>query len=107
MNNPLMIIPRWSTIGIFVVLVVQFIVLWLQAKKTGKSFRAALLPGALVIGAVSIILVRELFGDLPVWIEAPLVILCLLLILIALALFMVRLTRFLKESWRLEDKKDK
>jgi len=33
--------------------------------------------------------------------------LCCLLILISLGLWLVRLKRFLKDSWRLEDKTDK
>ncbi len=107
MNEGLMTIPRLTTIVLFVALVVRFILSWIQARKTGKSFRGAVLPNALMAGAVSIILVREFFGDLPVWIDAPILILCFLLILIALGLWLVRLKRFLKESWRLEDQKDK
>jgi len=102
-----MTIPRWSTIGLFAALVLQFILSWVQAKKTGISFRDAVLPSALIAGGVSIILAREFFGDLPVWIEAPLAILCSLLILFALGLLLVRLKRYLKGAWRLEDKTDK
>jgi hypothetical protein len=102
-----MIIPHWSTIALSVALVVQFILSWLQAKKTGRSFREAVLPNALMAGGVSIILVREFFGDLPAWGDAPAAILCLLLILIALVLWLVQLKRYLKEAWRLEDKRDK
>jgi uncharacterized membrane protein YoaK (UPF0700 family) len=107
MNEPLMIIPRWSTIGLFLMLVIQPLLFWLQAKKTGKHLREAVLPNALMAGAVSIIFVREFFGDLPVWIEAPLVILCSLMILFVVGLAAVRLKRYLKEAWRLEDKNDK
>ena len=102
-----MTIPRWSTIGLFVALLLQFILSWVQAKTTGKSFREAVLPSALIAGGVSITFAREFFGDLPVWIEAPLVILCSLLILMALALLLLRLKRYLKAAWRLEDKNDK
>ncbi len=102
-----MINPRWSTIGVFVMVVIQFILSWLQAKKTGKSFREAVLPAALIAGAVSIIFVREFFGDLPVWVDAPITILCSLIILFVVGLAVVRLKRYLKEAWRLEDKRDK
>ena len=102
-----MTIPRWSTIGLFFGIVIQFVLSWLQAKKTGKSFRVAVLPNALMAGALSIMFVREFFDDLPVWIEGPIVILCFLLILMALGLWFVQLKRYLKEAWRLEDKKDK
>ena len=102
-----MIMPRWSTIALSVALVAQFILSWLQAKKTGKSLREAVLPNALIAGAVSIIFVREFFGDLPVWIDAPNTILCLLLIIMALGLWLVQLNRYLKEAWRLEGKRDK
>ncbi len=102
-----MTIPRWSTIAFFVVVVMQFILLWLQAKKTGKDFREAVLPSALLAGTVSIIFVREFFRDLPLWIDAPLVILCFLVILIVLGLWLVRVKRYLKDAWRLEDKTDK
>jgi uncharacterized membrane protein YoaK (UPF0700 family) len=102
-----MTIPRWSTIGLFVGLVMQFILSWLQAKKTGKSFREAVLPSALMAGAFSIIFAREFFGDLPIWIDAPIAILFSLIILFVVGLAAVRLKRYLKEAWRLEDKKDK
>jgi len=99
--------PRWSTVGLFLALVLQFILSWAQAKKTGKSFREAVLPGALIAGGVSIIFAREFFNELPVWIEPPLVILCSLLILIALVLLLVRLKSYLNGAWRLEGEKDK
>jgi len=102
-----MIIPRWSTMALFVALVAQFIVSWLQAKKTGKRFRDSVLPNALAAGAVSIIFAREFFSDLPAWIDAPITILCLLLILMAVGLWLVQVKRYLKEAWRLEDKRDK
>ena len=100
-------IPRWSTIGLFVGLVVLFALSWLRAKKTGESFRAAVLPNVLMAGAGSIFFVREFFGDLPLWIDAPMLILCWLMILIVLGLGLVRFKRFLKEAWSLEAKKDK
>jgi hypothetical protein len=102
-----MTIPRWSTIGLFVGPVVLFILSWLRAKETGKSFRAAVLPYALMAGAGSIFFVREFFGDLPLWIDAPLFLLCSLIILIVLGLQLFRLKRYLREAWWLEDKKDK
>jgi hypothetical protein len=69
--------------------------------------RHAILPSALIAGGASIIFVREFLGDLPVWLEAPFVILCMLLILTALALLVVQLKRNLKDTWQLEDKSDK
>ena len=102
-----MTIPRWSTIGLFALLLMQVIVSWLQAKKSGKGFRGSLLPTALMAGAISIAFAREFFVVLPVYLEVILVTLCCLLILISLGLWLVRLKRFLKDSWRLEDKTDK
>jgi|GEM_PF-5511998 uncharacterized membrane protein YoaK (UPF0700 family) len=101
-----MIIPRWSTIGLFVALVMQLILSSLQAKKTGKSLRGAVLPNALAAGAACIIFVCEFFGDLPIWLAAPIMILCLLLLLMAFGLWLVQLKRYLKEAWRLEGKGD-
>ena len=102
-----MTMPRWTTIVFFVGVVMLFILNWLQAKKTGKSFREAVLPSALIAAAVSIICVREFFGDLPLWIELSLAILSSLIILFLVGLTAVRLKRYLKEAWRLEDKNDK
>ena len=95
-----MTIPRLSTIGLFVALVTQFVLAWVQAKKTGKSLREAVLPNALVAAAISILFAREFFGDLTPWVEGPLAILCLLLIVIALALWLVQLKRYLKDAWK-------
>ena len=100
-------IPRWSTIVVFVLIVIQLIRSWFQARRTGKSFRAAVLPDALIAGIISIIFVREFFGDRPLWIDLPIVILCSLIILTVLGLGLVRLKRFLKEAWSLEDKKNR
>jgi len=102
-----MTIPRWSTIGLFALLLMQVIVSWLQAKKSGNGFRGSLLPTALMAGAISIAFAREFFVALPVYIDAILVILCWLLILIALGLWLFQLKRYVKEAWRLEDKPDK
>jgi hypothetical protein len=101
-----MIIPHWSTIGLFVVVVIQFILSWLKAKKTGKNLREAVLSEALIAGAVTIILVRAFFGDLPVWIDAPILIVCSLIILFLVGLAAVRLKRFAKDAWRLEGERD-
>ena len=101
-----MTIPRWSTIGLFALLLMQVILSWLQAKR-GKGFRGSLLPTALMAGAISIAFAREFFVVLPVYIDVILVTLCWLLILIALGLWLVQLKRHLKESRRLEDKTDK
>jgi len=102
-----MTIPRWSTIGLFALLLMQVIVSWRQAKKSGKGFRGSLLPTALMAGAISIAFAREFYIHLPVYIDVILVILCWLLILIALGLWLVQLKLYLKDSWRLEDKTDK
>lgn len=101
-----MIIPRWSTIGLFVTLVTQFVLAWLQVRKTGKGFQGTVLPNALAAGAVSIIFAREFFGDLPAWLDAPITILCLLLMVMAVGLWLVRFRLYLKEAWRLEGKGD-
>ena len=100
-------IPRWTTIGIFAGVILQFILRWLQSKKTGKGIRESVLPAALLAGAFSIIFVREFFGDTPLWIDVPAVILLSSILLWLLGLSAVRLTRYLKEGWRLEDKTNK
>ena len=100
-------IPRWSTIGLVVGIVLQFVLAWLQAKKTGKRSRESVLPKALMAGALSIMFVREFFGEIPVWIEAPIAVLCFLMILFALGFWLVQLKRHLKDAWRLEDESDK
>ena len=102
-----MTIPDWSTIGLFIGPVVLFTLSWLRSRETGKSFRAAVLPYALLVAAGSIFFVRGFFGDLPLWIDAPIVVLCSLIILILLGLGLFRLKRHLQGAWRLEDKKDK
>jgi hypothetical protein len=103
----LIIVPRWFTFLLFASIIMQVIVSWLHAKKTGKSFRAAVLPNALIAAGVTIILVREFFAEVPPWIDGPLAILCFLLILFAFGLWAIQLKRYLQESWRLEEKKDK
>jgi hypothetical protein len=85
----------------------MFALSWLRSKETGKSFREAVLPYALLAVAGSIFFVREFFGDLPLWIDVPIVVLCGLIILILLGLGLFRLKRHLQGAWRLEDKKDK
>ncbi len=102
-----MTIPRWSTIAFFVLVQMQFILSWLQATKTNKSFREAVLPNALLAAAFSIIFIREFFGDFPIWIDAPFALALSLIILFGIGLAAVRLKRYLKEAWRLEDGKDK
>ncbi len=102
-----MIIPRWSTIGLFALLLMQVIVSWLQANKSGKGFRGSLLPTGLMSGAISIAFAREFFVVLPVYIDVILMILCWLLILISLGLWLAQLKRYMKDSLRLEDKTDK
>lgn len=99
-----MTVPGWSTIGLFVASVFLFISSWVQARKRGKSFRSAVLPNALLAGAVSIIFAREFFADLPIWIDAPLAIVVCLVILIGLGLLLLRLRRYLVASWRVEQK---
>ncbi len=107
MLEALVTIPRWSTIGLFVAIVVQFVFWWVQAKKTGKSFRSAVLPNALLAGAVSTAFAREFFAELPIWIDATLAILALLATLIAVGLWLVQLRRYVKDAWRLEEKKER
>ena len=102
-----MIIPRWSTIGLFFGLVLHFILSWRQARKSGKSFRDAVLLNALLAAVFLIIFIRGFFGDFPLWIDAPITLLLALIILFSIGLATVRLSRHLKAAWRLEDKKDK
>lgn len=93
-----MVVPRWGTIGLFVSIIVQFILSWARAKKTEKSFRAAVLPSALMAIAVSMIFVRFFFEEVPVWVDAPLLIFCFLLISIVLALWIVQFRRYSKNE---------
>jgi len=102
-----MTIPRWTTIGMFAFGVMHFILTWLQSRKTGTSYREKVLPAALFAGAVSIIFVREFFGDTPRWFDIPIMILLSSIILWLFGLWAVRLSRHLKESWRLQDKANK
>jgi hypothetical protein len=102
-----MTIPRWSTIGLFVCVGMQLILTWLQSRKTRTNYRKSVLPAALLAGAVSIIFVREFFDDNPRWFDIPVAILLSSILLWLLGLSAVRLTRYLKESWRLEDKANK
>ena len=102
-----MTIPPWTTIGMFAGVNLNFILTWLHSKKTGKGIRESVLPAALAAGAVSIIFVREFFGDAPLWIDVPAMILLSSILLWLVGLSAVRLTRYLKEGWRLEDKTNK
>src|SRR5215470_1420692 len=99
--------PRWTTIFLFAFGVMQFILTWLQSRKTGKSPRETVLPAGLFAVAVSIIFVRELFGDTPRWFDVPVAILLWSILLWLFGLWAVRLIRHLKERWRLEDKPNK
>jgi len=103
-------IPPWSTTGLFVCLVIQIITFWLIAKKRGKSIREAVLPSALLAGGVLVIFLRELFANVPHWLDVALGIVGSLIILLVLGLWLIRLkgfVSFLKDVWRLEDKTDK
>ena len=99
--------PRWTTVVLLAAAVMQSILAWLQSRKTGKSRRETVLPSALFAGAMSIIFVRELFGDTPRWFDVPVAILLWSILLWLFGLWAVRLSRHLKESWRLEDKANK
>lgn len=103
----LIVIPRWGTFGLLGLLILQLIVAWRHAKKTGGGFRSTLLPNALAAAAVAIIFVREWFAYVPVWIDAPLVIVCLLLLLTAFLLWGVWLKRYVQEAWQLDERKIK
>lgn len=103
----LIIIPKWSTFFLLVFIILQLILAWRGARKTGKKPRSALLPNILASAAMAIVFVREWFGNIPVWIEAPLVVICLLLILIAFVLWGIWLKRYLRDAWRLEEHNNK
>jgi hypothetical protein len=106
-GNEALLIPRWGTTGLLVLLVIQFILSWIQARQTGKSLRSKLLINALMAGSVSLIFAREFFGDLPLWIDATVVVLVSLMILVGLGLETLRLKRYLKSAWWLEWKRHK
>jgi Kef-type K+ transport system membrane component KefB len=59
----LVILPKWTTFVIIAAFLVQFVLTWLQAKRSGKRFRSAVLPNALMAVAMSIVFARELFKD--------------------------------------------
>ena len=99
-----MTLPNWTTFVIFVAILVQFVATWVQAKRSGKSFRSAALPNALLALGVSIGFARELFKDIPSWIDDPLKAVALLLLLSALAGFLVQLKRYLKNAWHQQEK---
>ena len=92
-------IPRWSTIFLFIWFVVQLAVAWVRAKRAETGVGSSLLPHALIAAALSVVFVRDLFEYVPIWIDAPLVILVLIAILIALVLLRVRLKRYLINTW--------
>ena len=58
-------IPHLTTIVLFLLILLQFLLFWTAAKRKGKTFREGVLPNALAVAAVTIVLVREFFGDLP------------------------------------------
>lgn len=96
------VIPRWSTAGLFILLVIQFLRAWIEARKAGKNFRSTVLPSALIAGGMSLIFVREFLGNLPSWIDATLAILVSLIMLAASLLAAVQLRKYLKTAWWLE-----
>ena len=106
----MMAIPTWSATGLLVCLVLGIIVSWLSAKKRGKSIREAILPDSLLAGGALVIFVRELFTNVPQWIDVALGILGALIILLILGLWLIRLkafVSFLKKAWQLEDQTNK
>ena len=99
-----MTLPKWSTFGIFVAIVANFLVSWVRAKHAEKGFRSALLPNALMAGGMSVVFVRDFFSDVPIWIDAPLAVLASSVILIALVLYLIKLKRFLINAWAEQEK---
>jgi CDP-diglyceride synthetase len=93
-------IPRWGTTGLLVLLVILFILSWIQARQTANSLRSRVLINALLAGGVSLIFAREFFGELPLWIDVTLPILVSIIMLVALGSGLVQLKRYLKSaSW--------
>ena len=99
-----MTLPKWTTIVIFVAFLVQFVVAWLEAKRSGKGFRSAVLPNALMAAGMSIIIAHEVFKDIPAWIDDSLAALALLLFLLAGAGFLIRLKHYLKSAWHEQER---
>jgi len=89
----------------FVVLVTQFVVAWVRERRAKEGFRSALLSKALMAGGMSMIFVREIFRDVPLWIDAPLVILVSLVCLITFVLYLIKLKRYLKNAWTEQENK--
>ena len=99
-----MTLPQWTTFVILVSMIVQFVVAWLQAKRSGKSFRSAVLPNALMAVAMSIVFAHELFREVPAWIDDSLALIALLLFLSAGVGFLVQLKHYLKNAWHPQQK---
>ena len=98
-----MTLPKWTTIGLFIALLAQLALSWTQAKHNEKSLRSAVLPNALMAGGVSIIFIREFFKEIPIWIDATLVILVSIIMLLAVGLLLLQLKRYLKNAWNGND----
>lgn len=67
-------ITRWLTIAVFGVLVMQVIILWIQAKKTGKNVWLTIRSSAFMVAIITIMLVRESVGEIPARIDLALLI---------------------------------
>ncbi|HKA19312.1 MAG TPA: hypothetical protein VKN18_13565 [Blastocatellia bacterium] len=99
-----MILPKWITIVIFVAILVHFVGAWVLAKRSGKSFQSAVLANALMAAGMSIVIVHEVFKDIPAWIDDSLAAIALLLFLLAGIGFLVRLKHYLKNAWLEQEK---
>jgi hypothetical protein len=102
-----MVIPQWSTIGLLVVFVMQLILVWRDANKTGKSLRTDVVPSALMAVAMTIIFVRSFFEDVPKWMDPPLAIFTFLILAIVLTLRIIQFKRYMKTAWWLDWRRDK
>lgn len=105
--NYLIVVPGWSTFVLFAVLIVQLVLRWVHAKKTGRRFQSALQSSALLVAGIMIGFVREWFRDVPSWIDASLAIILWLLILTIFVRWTLWFRRYLQDSWRLEQKNNK
>ena len=97
-------LPKLTTFAMFLAWVTQLVVAWVWERRGKRAFRS-ILHLALFAGAMLVIFVLEFFRDIPDWIEAPLMILVLATLLIAIALDVIKLKRYLKSAWTEQEKK--
>jgi hypothetical protein len=93
---------NWPMIFFLVAFVMQVIVRWTHAKKTGEKVRDAVLPDLLLIAATAVILVREGMGNISDQTEWGLLFLVAILLLLAFLSLSAQVKRHLQAVGLLE-----